>query len=328
MCKKTLHASSQCAPSEVLFLFRGNLMSPRIYSKPPQTLEQQAQLLISRGLKDVSKDELVEVLSRISYYRLRGYTYPYQDNTSSNSEFLPTASWPSIKNDYLFDSALRNLIVEALGFIEIAVRCQMEYQLSIAHGPRWYEDVSLCHNQKIFNDNLVELRKHWSRSREVFKTHYESEYDTSIAPPAWMIFETTTFGTLSKIFSNLKSNLKAKTEVAKYFGFNKASTKVLVSWFQHLNLVRNICAHYSRLFTRSFIVRPMIPTNKPAKWVDSIPSQDRIYLSICIITTLLDVCAPNYDFRGKLKQVMKMVRPEQLPSLGFPENWEEQDLFA
>lgn len=154
-------------------------MSPRIYSKPPQTLDQQAQLLISRGLKDVSKDELVEVLSRISYYRLRGYTYLYQDNTSSNSEFLPTANWSSIKNDYLFDSALRNLIVEALGFIEIAVRCQMEYQLSI-----------------------------------------------------------------------------------------------------------------------------------------------------CIITTLLDVCAPNYDFRGKLKQVMKMVRPEQLPSLGFPENWEEQDLFA
>ncbi|MCL4101229.1 Abi family protein [Fibrobacter sp. HC4] len=179
-------------------------MSPRIYSKPPQTLDQQAQLLISRGLKDVSKDELVEV------------------------------------------------------------------------------------------------RKHWSRSR----------------------------GILSKTFSNLKSNLNAKTEVAKYFGFNKASTKVLVSWFQHLNLVRNICAHYSRLFTRSFIVRPMIPTNKPAKWVDSIPSQDRIYFSICIITTLLDVCAPNYDFRGKLKQVMKMVRPEQLPSLGFPENWGEQDLFA
>lgn len=303
-------------------------MSPRIYSKPPQTLEQQAQLLISRGLKDVSKDELVEVLSRISYYRLRGYTYPYQDNTSSNSEFLPTASWSSIKNDYLFDSALRNLIVEALGFIEIALRSQLAYQLSVSYDSRWYIDFKLCNNHQIFSENLSELMKCWKRSREIFKEHYEKDYDANFAPPAWMIFETTTFGTISKTFSNLKNDIPAKTEIAKYFGFNKASTKVLVSWFQHLNLVRNICAHYSRLFTRSFIVRPMIPTNKPAKWVDSIPSQDRIYFSICIITTLLDVCAPNYDFRGKLKQVMKMVRPEQLPSLGFPENWEEQDLFA
>ena len=117
------------------------------------------------------------------------------------------------------------------------------------------------------------------------------------------------------------------SRIAIYFGFNKSSIKVLTSWFQHLNLVRNICAHYSRLFTRSFIVRPMIPKGKPAKWTNTIPSQDRIYLSICIIITLLDICFPKHDFRNRLKSIMKMIRAEQLPSLGFPEDWQKQDLF-
>lgn len=303
------------------------MTSPILYNKPPQTLEKLADLLLNRGLQGISREELVANLSRIGYYRLRGYTYPYQDNSLEESPFLYDACWMNIQNDYIFDSKLRNLVVEALGFIEIAARSQLAYQLSIEYGSRWYENQSLCHDEKIFNENLVELRKHWCCSREVFKQHYESKYDATQAPPAWMIFETTTFGTVSKIFSNLNNNVRPKAEIAKFFGFNKSSIKVLTSWFQHLNLVRNICAHYSRLFTRSFIVRPMIPSNKPKKWVESIPSQDRVYFSICIIITLLDVCAPDYDFRSKLKLIMEMVRPEQLPSLGFPADWREQRLF-
>jgi Abortive infection bacteriophage resistance protein len=303
-------------------------MAKPVYNKQSLSLSQQADLLLTRGLSGVSKEELIEVLSRIGYYRLRGYAYPYQDNFSRNSPFLPNACWQYIKDDYVFDSKLRNLVMDALSHIEVAVRSQLAYQPSIAHGSRWYEDPVLCHSRKIFSDNLQELQKCWSRSREVFKSHYETNYDTSVAPPAWMIFETTTFGTVSKVFSNLNNNLSAKTEIAKYFGFTKSSTKVLVSWFQHLNLVRNICAHHSRLFTRSFIVRPMIPTTAPLKWVDSIPSQDRIYFSICIITYLLDICNPSHQFRRGLKELMQTIRPEQKPSLGFPKNWAEQDLFV
>lgn len=302
-------------------------MSLPIYTKPPLTLEKQADLLLERGLKGVSREELVKVLSGIGYYRLRGYTYPYQDNSVDGSPFFYDACWVNIWNDYIFDSILRNLVVEALGYIEIAARSQLACQLSVAYGSRWYEDQSLCHDKRLFIDNLAELRKYWKRSREVFKEHYENNYDAKNNPPAWMIFETTTFGTVSKIFSNLNNNVPAKTEIAKYFGFNKSSVKVLTNWFQHLILVRNICAHYSRLFSRSFIVRPIIPTNTPRKWVTTIPSQDRIYLSLCIIITLLDICAPDYDFRNKLKNIMEMVRPEQLPSMGFPADWKEQDIF-
>ena len=96
---------------------------------------------------------------------------------------------------------------------------------------------------------------------------------------------------------------------------------------QHLNLVRNICAHHSRLFSRSFILQPILPKRKPIKWVNSIPAQDRIYISICIITHFLDICAPAFDFRKHLKEVMFLCRPTQLPTMGFPADWKEQVLF-
>lgn len=302
-------------------------MSAKQYNKPPLSLEDQAQLLLNRGLKGISKTDLINKLANVNYYRLRGYTYPYQDNDADDTPFLKNAKWEYIWNDYVFDSRLRNLITEALGHIEIAFRTQLELEMSLAYGSRWYTDSNLAFNKDLFNKNLEELNGHWERSREKFKEHYENEYDTSLPPPAWMIFETTTFGTVSKIYSNIKNDIPAKTKIANYFGFTKSSTKVFVSWIQHLNLVRNICAHYSRLFSRSFIVRPALPTSKPSKWVSTIPAQDRIYISICIIIYFLDICAPEYDFRKQLNKVMKMCRTAQLPSMGFPSDWKEQDLF-
>lgn len=142
-----------------------------------------------------------------------------------------------------------------------------------------------------------------------------------------MIFETTTFGTVSKFFSNLRVDLEAKNEIVNFFGFSKPSAKILVSWLQHLNLVRNICAHHSRLFSRSFVIKPMIPMRQPAKWVKAWPSQDRLFPSVCIITYLLDICAPDYDFREKIKTVISKFRTTQLPSMGFPEDWDKEPLF-
>ncbi len=302
-------------------------MSKKVYSKPPLSLKEQAQLLLVRGLRGISTEELIQRLGNISYYRLKGYTYPYQKNDDKDKPFLPNSKWNYIWKDYVFDSKLRNIIIDALGHIEVSFRTQLALEMSIAYGSRWYTDSKLAFSKELFDKNLEELYGHWNRSREIFKEHYETEYDNTLPPPAWMLFETTTFGTVSKIYSNIKKDILAKTKIANYFGFTKASGKVFISWMQHLNLVRNICAHHSRLFSRSFIVRPMIPTSKPVKWVNSIPAQDRIYLSICIITYFMDICAPDFDFRKHLKEVMAICRITQLPSMGFPADWEEQILF-
>ena len=154
------------------------------YNKPALSVSQQADLLIKRGLKDISKPELEKVLQNINYYRLRGYAYCYQDG---NENFKPNSSWKYIYADYVNDAALRTLIFEAISYIEIGIRTQLEYRMSLAYGSRWYENPSLFHNQKNLSDDIKDLMGHWKRSRETFKAHYETQYDTSLTPPAWTV---------------------------------------------------------------------------------------------------------------------------------------------
>ena len=110
------------------------------YEKPPLTTEKQAEILLVRGLKGITASDLETKLKSVNYYRLRGYTYPYQNNSVSNTPFLENSCWEYIWNDYVLDSQLRGLIFESIGHIEIAFRTQLELVMSLKYGSRWYCD--------------------------------------------------------------------------------------------------------------------------------------------------------------------------------------------
>ena len=70
----TSHASRWIsAPGEVFEFYM-------IYNKKPLALLEQVNKLKSRGLLIDDKPLAIRYLSNISYYRLRAYTYPFQDN--------------------------------------------------------------------------------------------------------------------------------------------------------------------------------------------------------------------------------------------------------
>ncbi|MBN2210960.1 MAG: hypothetical protein JW709_06150 [Sedimentisphaerales bacterium] len=50
------------------------------YAKPPLTLEQQADLLLSRGLFG-DKPLMMDRLAMVNYYRLSGYWHPFRLQT-------------------------------------------------------------------------------------------------------------------------------------------------------------------------------------------------------------------------------------------------------
>ena len=72
-----------------------------IFSKPPRTPEYLAHNLIQNGLLGISEIELTEIFQSVNYYKLRGYTYPYQNNDLQGSPFLPDVQWSFIWNDYI-----------------------------------------------------------------------------------------------------------------------------------------------------------------------------------------------------------------------------------
>ncbi len=297
-----------------------------VFSKPPRTPEYLAHKLIKNGLQGISEQELAKIFQSINYYKLRGYTYPYQDNSIADAPFLPNVKWSYIWNDYILDSKLRTLLFSSISFIETALKTRMTL-VSLTKGILWYKDNHLFRSQKNFSSDLAFLQSDWDRASEEFKNHYINTYPESPEPPAWMIFETSSFGPISKFFKNMKPQLSEKESICNYFGFAKTDADKLANWFQTINIVRNICAHHGRLYSRQLTTAPHFLTPIKGKWVSRWQNPNRIYSAICIIQNFLDICYEDNSFSKDLKELMKLARSEQLPSMGFPSNWESEPLF-
>ncbi|MBO4859315.1 MAG: Abi family protein [Treponema sp.] len=299
-------------------------MAKPIYNKPALTIQAQAKLLYSRNLTGINNAELLKELERTSYYRISGYAFPYQDK-KNNDRFTINNAWKVIKSDYDFDSSLRHLLFKAIGLIEITLRTQLIYQMSITHGANWYSDTTLFRDATKLAKDHADLLKNWNRSSDLFVNHYNATYDTSKEPPAWMIFETTTFGSLSRYFENIKMKDPAKNAICNYWHItDRKDYATFSNWLKNINTVRNICAHHSRLFSRVFPYKA-IPLQKclDKNFIMNWQNNTKVYASVCIIRNLLSICAPEFRFDKKLKKTLKHVTKNQLSFMGFPADWKK-----
>lgn len=297
------------------------------YSKPAICLTDQADLLVARGLQVPDKQALREFLARVSFYRLRGFTYPFQDNTDPAHPFHPGATWERVHAIYEFDHALRVAILGAMEDVEIALRTQLVLHMSLAQGANWYEDPRNFRSESNLAADLDKLRQEWNRSHDEFAKHHKAVYDTSIGPPAWKIFETGSLGQVSKFLENLRNDLRAKDDLVEFFGFPRGATSVLASWVRHLNVVRNICAHHGRLWNRVIRVRPMFPRKAQGPWVDSWPDDERVWATLTILLYWSDRIRPGNALRERFGALLAQADAWMLRSMGVPENWREQPLW-
>lgn len=174
------------------------------YSKPPISFQQQIDRLKIRGLVFNSETNAILYLSNISYYRLRAYTYPFQDNCDPNHPFNVPVTFEQIIELYQFDRKLGQLIFNALEKIEIALRTQIIYQWAMAKGSHWQTNPNLYRDVIKFASQIISLQNEIKRSHETFIEHYQDTYSSPSEPPSWMSLEVSSFGLLSQIFSNLK----------------------------------------------------------------------------------------------------------------------------
>ena len=197
------------------------------YNKKPISFQTQVAQLKAKGLSFDNEQNAETTLSRISYYRLRAYTYPFQDNTVSNHPFIIPVSFEEIIALYRFDSELRVLVFDAIEKIEIALRTQIIYQLAMSYGSHWQTDPNLYRDTARFTKHLGSLQGEIDRSDETFIEHYNNKYSTPSQPPSWMSLEVASMGTLSKIYQNLKKGPE-KQAVADSFGLPEIN--IMENW--------------------------------------------------------------------------------------------------
>ncbi len=286
------------------------------FLKIATTVADQISTLKKRGLTIEDEQKAAYYLSNISYYRLSAYSLSFQKFNDPSHSFMPWASFDKIIQLYVFDRELRSIILDAVERIEVALRCRIIYEYCHLYGNNWYEDPTLFF--KDHNNFLALIQRELKLSKEIFISHYYEKYTEPKHPPAWMAIEILSFGQLSKMFSNLKTN-DAKKAVALHFGL---SNSILESWIEHLVYIRNICAHHNRLWNRTMTIKAKLPTNPLNEWINVKASKpDKIYTTICMITYLLQTVSKQNPFNGKIRTLFKRFNHINLNASGFNEKW-------
>lgn len=296
------------------------------YNKPPLSIPDQIAALQRRGMVFTNPQKAAHYLSHISYYRLRAYTFPYQNNADPNHPFWKATPFERVLDDYILDRKLRIIVFDALEKIEIALRTQIIYQYSMTHGAQWFEDPKCFRKAKMFQNDLENLDKEIKRSQEEFIKHYKLKYTNPTRPPAWMALEVSTLGTLSKIYDNLNISTEKK-KVSQHFGVGHPF--VLESWMKTFSHARNICAHHSRLWNRPLTIIPVLPKKPSDPWIAStfLAEPHKIFTLLCCIRFFLNRISPGNNFSQKIQELLKLYPTANLHTMGFLPNWEMEPLW-
>ena len=284
------------------------------YTKPHLSFEQQADLLLERGLV-ADRDTLLQRLFDTGYYRLSGYTYPFR----RDDVFLPGTTLDQVWETYVFDRQLRLVVFDAVERVEVFIRTQMAYLLAQAGGPFGYLDSASLPRLKgdRHADFLKKCRHAFERSREPFAVHFRDAYgDCHDLPPYWMLVNLMDFGMTLTLYKGAPVGIRQ--QVAGYLGVAPA---VLESWLMTLNTVRNICAHHGRLWNRMLGTRPIIPRDD-SDWHEPYEVDSRkIGAVVMILRYLLRRVAPSTHWPQRFEALLGEHPAIEQSRMGLGQGW-------
>ncbi|MDR1181814.1 MAG: Abi family protein [Bacteroidales bacterium] len=268
------------------------------------------------------ENKALHLLENINYYRFSGYWYPLLAD-KQNHIFKQGADFETAFNLYLFDRELRKLIQSELEKIEIAVRTKMTYALSTMQDAFWIETPILFTNPNMYQSTLEKIMEEFERSDEEFILSFKSKYSNPL-PPSFILLEITSFGTLSRLYDNLKPG-KNRKDIASKFGL---ADKVFASWLHSFVYIRNVCAHHARIWNRCLRIQPLFPKNTGNTWLmDNTVSNNRIYYILSMIIYLLNIVNPKHTFKQKLEALFLKYPNVDRKAMGFPVDWHTEPIW-
>ena len=299
-----------------------------MYEKVATTIDEQIQKLKDRGLNINDNQFAAHYLKNISYYRLAGYWWPMQSD-KINHIFKPNSKFEDVIALYYFDKELRLLIFDVIENIEIALRTKLVYHLSHEFDPWWFQKTEIFTDTRELIKTLAAIEEEIDRSKDTFiKEHLKKHKDDLRFPPAWKTLEETSFGSLSKLYGNLKPTIKSKDDIAK--DFQTVNHTFLPSWLQSIAQIRNVCAHHGRLWNKNLPGTPKLLPKPPMPWIVDVPKEQEfkmLYIHLCCMKYLLNVINPGNNFTAKLTELLLKYPSIDHNALGLKQYWFNEPLW-
>ena len=271
------------------------------FSKPFLTLDEQIDLLKSRGMLFRDESKAKYYIENLNYYRLVGYWLIFEEDHTSHT-FKENTYFEDILDLYIFDRELRLLLLDAIERIEVSIRSKLAYYLAESFGSHALlkPDIFLCALK--YSKTLDKLKSEIDRnSAELFIKHHFEKYKEEL-PPIWVCVEVMTLGQISNWLSNIKER-KYRQIIAKSYGLDE---KILCSFLHHLTIIRNACAHHSRVWNKRFPLAFSLPKNpNELNKKFNTTKQKYLYNTLVMCEYLMSIICEDTQWSIKLDNLIK-----------------------
>ncbi len=287
--------------------------------QPAMDVDSQISNLKALGLRIDDEDLAKRVLNEISYFRIiKAYSLHLKEK---NSSYHQDISFEQILNLYLFNKCLRNLLYPLIEDIEVALRCRISNFFGIRYGVTGYLDSNNFEDSNYHKELIDEINSSINRnSMSPFVKNFRTNYEDGTLP-IYAVCEVISFGTLSKFYKNMKA--EDKKAIAVEFG---TSYVYLESWMESIAHVRNICAHYGRLYNNKLTKTPKLYkqyTRMNDKRENNQKIRNNRLFGILLCMKYLEDDNVWKEFIDDLKSVFIKYQDVNISTMGFPNDWEK-----
>ena len=252
--------------------------------KPFKTVDEEIQILRSRGLCIPDLDDAKKKLLNNNYYTvINGYKHPFlkKGNSSQKEQFKDGTSFDEIFALYEFDCQFRALLLKYILRVEHQLKSVISHTFAGTYRdvpfdkylePEYFDLAG--NKQQVNYDKLIEhIRDELKLQREnknPVLLHYETRYHNI---PPWILISMLSFGMVRSFFCSLKQ--KEQNVVSRHF---RLYPNEMTRYLSAMNTYRNSCAHDEviyRLELKNTITRKDKPYNK-------------VYVIVLILKDMLD----------------------------------------
>ena len=281
--------------------------------KPARSYEEQAKRLFDvHNLRIENADRARHIFSTVNYYRLTTYG-KHLRRENDPERFEDGVTLDDLYDLYQFDMGLRHQILPVLEFFEVQLRAKISYHLALTYGSTGYANAanfrqdrpSQGSHKSLMNKFRIEVDR---ENDLAFVRHHQSKYGGKF--PVWAAVELFSFGMIAQLFAILTED--DQWAISKQYRLTPEELGALISASVD---VRNICAHYGRLYNQKMDDRVILPLKLapydsdyvfPILLMLKVPAGGhRVYSDMIRGIASLEREFPNADLR----------------LCGFPENW-------
>lgn len=278
----------------------------------PLTIDEQIQNLKKLNLQFCDIDYAKSFLNDVSYFRfIKAYSLGLKPK---NGPYNDGVTFEQIVELYLFNANFRQQLFAHIERIEINFRTRIANYFSVKYGALGYLDSNNFPSEAYHATFIKNINQEINRNRRSpFIKNFHKKYEDSTIP-FYALAEVMSFGMLSKFYKNL--SVADKKEIAKTYDINFT---FIESWMECIAYVRNLCAHYGRLYNAKLTKKPMLYNEYGKRGIRN----DRIFGVLCCIKELVPTDNHWIEFIEEIELFFSKYPHTNKFTMGFIDNWKE-----